>query len=132
VDATAAKKTVVGWRAKMLSSPASTAIGVLAATFDAVPDPEVALHTGVALVERHLSPAAWKLRFAKIVPFLEESLATTGSTVPKFLATLRTDGDPIVKARVSAAPKVKGNVKLDVEPAPVKDAKANAKKGAKR
>ncbi|MGO8994477.1 MAG: WGR domain-containing protein [Polyangiaceae bacterium] len=130
VDAGAAAKTVSGWRAKMLSSPASTAIGVLAATFDAVPDPEVALHTGAALVERHLPAPAWKRRFAKVVPFLEESLATKGSSVERFLGGLQPDGDAIVKARVAAAAGVKGSVKL--EPVVSAAAPGGRKAGKKR
>ena len=107
VDAAAMARTVSGWRAKMLTSPASTSIGVLAATFDAIPDTEVAIHTGAALVERHLPADAWKTRFAKVLPFLEESLVKKGATLESLLSTLKPDGDPIVKSRVAAAADVK-------------------------
>jgi predicted DNA-binding WGR domain protein len=111
VDASAAAKVAQGWRAKMLSSPASASIGVLASTFDFIPAADVALHTGVALVERHLPADAWKKRFSKVVPFLEEALASKGATPQAFFDSLGTPGDAKVKARVTAAPKVKGSVK---------------------
>jgi len=132
IDAAAVARTVSGWRAKMLSSPASLAIGVLAAAFDAVPDPEVALHAGAALVDRRLPAAAWERRFAKVVPFLEQSLATKGSTVAHFLATLHPEGDPTLQARVLAAGSVKGSVTLEPPAAAKVEQKPAEKPATKR
>jgi predicted DNA-binding WGR domain protein len=111
VDASAAARVAQGWRAKMLSSPASPSMGVLASTFDFIPDADVALHTGVALVERRLPADAWKKKFSRVVPFLEEALAGKGVTPQAFFDSLGAPADAKVKARIAAAPKVKGSVK---------------------
>jgi predicted DNA-binding WGR domain protein len=103
VDAAAFARVVSGWRAKMLSSPAEAAIGVLGATFDAVPDAEVAVHAGSLLVDRRLPPAAWARRYGKVRPFLAASLEKKGQSVGAFLRTLRPGADPVIRGRLAAA-----------------------------
>ncbi len=106
-DSDVVSKVVSKWRSKMLASPAAAAIGVLAATFDAVPDSEVALHTSAALVDRALPSSAFTRRFAKVRPFLEASLKSKGTTVAAFLSSLKPD-DALLKARVTDAKGVRG------------------------
>jgi predicted DNA-binding WGR domain protein len=107
-DATVISKAVGFWRAKMLSTPAAAAIGVLAATFEAVPDAEVAAQTSAALVDRVLPREGFRRRFAKVRPFLEESLQTKGKTLPEFLASLRPATDVLLQRRLADAKEVAG------------------------
>jgi predicted DNA-binding WGR domain protein len=103
VDAAVIGKTVGVWRAKMLSTTASATVGILASTFDAVPDAEVAAQTSAALVDRVLPREGFKRRFFKVRPFLEESLKTKGTTVAKFLAALRPEKDALLQRRLADA-----------------------------
>jgi predicted DNA-binding WGR domain protein len=103
VDAAGYARVVSRWRAKVLASPATTAITILAATFDALEDKELAAQAGSLLVDRRLPAAAWSRRFAQLKPFLADALARKGSNLPAFLDGLRADDDPKVGARVAAA-----------------------------
>lgn len=103
VDASAYKRIISTWRKKLLSSPASTSIAVLAATFDAIDDPEVAVHAGAALVDRRSPEVAWRRKFSAVRPAFEHALAKKGSSIEAFLGALDAGADPIVLARIHAA-----------------------------
>jgi hypothetical protein len=102
VDAATYARTVARWRAKMLDSPATASIGVLSAAFEHIPDHEVAVHVGAALVNRRLEAAAFRRWFARIRPFLDESLAAAGKGgLPSFAAALKPGSDAVLAARVA-------------------------------
>jgi hypothetical protein len=103
LDAAVFVRTVRGWRSKMLASPAAAAIGVMAATVDAVIDTEVAIQAATAMVERRLSSEAWRRYFGKVRPFFEEELGKAGSTFAGYLASLRADDDMRLRERIAEA-----------------------------
>jgi len=103
VDAATFARTVARWRAKMLDSPATAAIGVLSSTFEAVPDQEVAVHVATALVNRRLSEGAFRGWFSRIRPFLDEAMGQKRGGTKAFLAALKPGNDAVVKARVAIA-----------------------------
>ena len=101
-DAATFARTVKHWRAKMLDSAASPAIGILFATLESVPDPEVALHVGAALVNRRISHDAFRRWFLRLRPFLEAELAKNakGGTVNDFLGRLKPGSDTPLAERI--------------------------------
>jgi predicted DNA-binding WGR domain protein len=103
VDAATFARTVARWRAKMLDSPATAAIGVLSSTFEAIPDQEVAVHVATALVNRRLSEGAFRSWFGRIRPFLDEAMGQKRGGTKAFLAALKPGNDAVVKARVAIA-----------------------------
>jgi predicted DNA-binding WGR domain protein len=103
VDAATFARTVARWRAKMLDSPATAAIGVLSSTFEAIPNQEVAVHVATALVNRRLSEGAFRSWFGRIRPFLDEAMGQKRGGTKAFLAALKPGNDAVVKARVAIA-----------------------------
>jgi predicted DNA-binding WGR domain protein len=99
VDVATYARIVARWRARMLDSAVTPSIGVLFAALENIPDQELAVHVGTALVNRRLSPAAFHHWFARLKPFLVEALKTTGG-LDTFRAALRPGNDAILKARV--------------------------------
>jgi len=96
VDVATYARIVARWRAKTLDPAVSPAIGVLAAAIATIPDPEVALHVGTALVNRRLSPDAFQYWFSRLKPFLVE----TGG-FDALRAALKPGSDAILRGRTS-------------------------------
>jgi len=101
VDVATYARVVARWRAKMLDAPVTPAIGVLSAVFEHVPDPEVAVHVGAALVNRRLPPDAFQHWLSRIKPFLAASIATTSGGWDAFRAALKPGKDALLRARVA-------------------------------
>jgi hypothetical protein len=99
LDAKVFVRTVKRWKTKAGSSPLKDAIGVLQTSAE-LGDAELALHTAAALADRQLDARAWKKRFAKVKPFLEEALSKSGSSVGKFTKTLHAGEDKTLHAHV--------------------------------
>jgi hypothetical protein len=101
VDAATYARTVTHWRAKMLDSPASAAIGILSATFETIPDPEVAVHVAAALANRRLPADAFRRWFGRLRPFLTEALAKQAGGLDAFRAALKAGSDAVLQQRVA-------------------------------
>jgi predicted DNA-binding WGR domain protein len=99
LDAKVFVRTVKRWKTKAGASPLKDAIGMLQTSAE-LGDAELALHTAAALANRQLDARAWKKRFAKVRPFLEEALAKSGSSVGKFTKTLHAGEDKTLHAHV--------------------------------
>ncbi len=99
LDAKVFVRTVKRWKTKATSSPLKDAVAVLQTSAE-LGDAELALHTAAALADRKLDARAWKKRFAKVKPFLEEALSTSGSNLGKFVKTLHTGEDKTLHAHV--------------------------------
>jgi predicted DNA-binding WGR domain protein len=91
-------RTVKRWKPQD-ASPLRAAIDVLHASVE-VGDAELALHTAAALADRTLDARAWKKRFAKVKPLLEEALTKRGSSVGKFCKALHAGEDKSLHAHI--------------------------------
>jgi predicted DNA-binding WGR domain protein len=105
LDAAVFVRALRTWRGKLLAlaSSAAPAIGVLATVLDAVSDGELALQTGLALLDRNLSVDMWHRRFALIRPALEGALSNKGSSLALLLASLNPKDDAVLAARLAEA-----------------------------
>ncbi len=102
LDAAVFARIVTGWQRKVLTSPSADALGVLAALLEQV-GPEIAIHAGAALLERHLPADAWRRRFQKVKPSLAASLGKNGISLGVFLDALHAERDPILRERLTHA-----------------------------
>jgi hypothetical protein len=84
----------------MLNLPVAAEIGLLSTTLSRIPDREVAIHVGNALVRRS-SPAAFRHWFARLEPFLTEALATKSGGLAALRAELDAGPNQLLQARIA-------------------------------
>jgi predicted DNA-binding WGR domain protein len=81
------------------TGPAAPALRVLLAVRAGLDDDELAFRVGRALTDRDVSDDDASRRLTALRPFMDAQLARTGSTLPKLLASLGSEGDAVVARR---------------------------------
>jgi|GEM_PF-937616 len=85
------------WQAP--TGPAAPALRVLLAVRSSLDDDELAFRVGRALTDRDVSDDDATRRLTALRPFMDAQLARTGSSMPKLLASLGSEGDVVVARR---------------------------------